>query len=112
MIERPGTISIWGPMGIGKSRLALEAARRVPDERSSFWVDLHRARDLEGALHTISVALALPHDDTAARAISAALSSRPLALLVLDGVDGVHDELVELVRQWARDAPDATIMVT
>lgn len=107
LVEPAGTVSVWGPMGVGKSRLMLEVARRT--RRSTFWVDLHRARDLEAALHIVAIALGLPQDDSDPHAIAYALGQRPSPLLVLDGVDGVHAEIVSLARSWA--SKDTTIVV-
>ena len=87
-------VTVTGPGGVGKTRLAQEAARQVSDDFSGgvCFVALATVRDAEMVLPTIARALGIAESPahTPAEMVQAALQERDL-LLVLDNVEQVLD---------------------
>lgn len=98
-LRAPGLVTLRGPPGIGKSRLAREGARSG-EGRRTWWVDLGGARtrdDLLGALASVfGVALGRVDEGTALELLAHALGSAGPALVVLDPVEHLvaHADLV------------------
>src|SRR5687768_1675537 len=91
---RSRLVTLYGPSGVGKSRLAAERLRGVADERRTAAVDLEDVGTLGDALGLIASALEAP---AAAADPVHVLAERlrelgPLTL-VFDHVDGVSSEL-------------------
>ncbi|MEJ7648967.1 MAG: BTAD domain-containing putative transcriptional regulator [Nakamurella sp.] len=106
-------VTLVGPRGIGKSRLAAEVARRLRAQQETAWSPLVDAG--QDALVAGSVArdlglVAAAGDPTAAIVQRAATTDR--ILLVLDGVDGVVDGAAALVQALREGAPSATLLTT
>src|SRR5688572_25868239 len=99
-------VSIVGPPGAGKTRLA----RAIAAEReAATWVAaLGEARGEAEAVTLIGEALGLGPRER----IGGALAGRPDALLVLDDVEPVLEALVRLVPQWLAEAPGARVLAT
>ncbi|MER7002045.1 BTAD domain-containing putative transcriptional regulator [Dactylosporangium sp. NPDC000555] len=110
-------VTLVGPGGAGKTRLAVEAAGR--DGREVSFADLSRVED--GALvpHAVAGALGLreggltPAAGAAdpVRALAGALAGRE-ALLVLDNCEQVIDGAAGLVRALLGQCPDLAVLAT
>jgi predicted ATPase len=115
-----GVVTLWGPAGIGKTRLALEVADRfmkADATRGAAFANLRQASDADGALRAIAVALspAAPPGGTRQeieQAIGRILHARGFFVLVLDGAERVATALNALATQWIADAKDARLLVT
>ncbi|TQL03123.1 LuxR C-terminal-related transcriptional regulator [Cellulomonas sp. SLBN-39] len=94
MLRHQRWVTVTGAAGAGKSRLALEVARRRP----AVMVPLDRAEP-GGVLLTLASALSIDHvaPRTAVATCAAALSAGDL-LLVLDDVDRVADEAADVAQ--------------
>jgi predicted ATPase len=111
-------VTIWGPAGMGKTRLALEAARAFaeahPDEVVRF-CELDAARDLPafcGAVaRALGVAVAAGKADAVDR-VGSALSAQGPLLLVLDNLEQVVEAATPAIGAWIRAAPEARFLVT
>ena len=91
LLEAHRVLVLSGPAGAGKSRLALEAARRAEAEGwPVWWVDLAEANDELHARLAAALDVPLATDDPAER-LGHSLRSLGRSLLVLDGAEGVHD---------------------
>ena len=118
LAERTAVITLWGPPGIGKTRLALELRRRAPPTISAFesllWVDLSLARDPASALRLLagSVGARLSRGETVALAVGRAFAGAGRVLAVLDGADALLPDLAALIAQWRQLAPLLTVIVT
>jgi predicted ATPase/class 3 adenylate cyclase len=106
-------VTITGPGGIGKTRLALQAAAELVDEfrDGTFWVPLAALRDLAPVPAAIAQALGLESDAlSGANDLSDYLHERRL-LLVLDNAEHLPD-VADLVATLLGDARDARVLVT
>lgn len=108
-------ISLIGVAGLGKTRLALEAAREVAAEYDggAWFVALDNCNDSDSIASTIasSLQLSLPGGDAAA-ALATALELRGPTLIVLDNAESCVDELRELLDHWKDGSPEARALVT
>lgn len=106
-LARGELVSLVGPGGIGKSRLA----RELVEDRASLWVDVADARSVVDVAHAIAAAagIVLPargDEDALAEALVSALVRRE-AVLVLDEAEGC----IAAVRVLAEHLHDATPLV-
>lgn len=108
-------VTLLGPGGVGKSRLAREAARQQAANYSGrvFFADATAARDLEGLCVTVAEALgaALPPGGNPVDGVSALLAARRRCLVVLDNVEHLQDAAGEAVTAWLEAARGARFLV-
>ena len=100
-------ITLTGPGGVGKTRLALEAARQAPHTfgDDTVWVDLAPLRDPALVQPTIAGALGVTLGDGAPMGrFSTALRARRL-LLVLDNCEQIAPAAVEIADLLAAAPP-------
>jgi predicted ATPase/DNA-binding CsgD family transcriptional regulator len=109
-------VTVRGPGGVGKSRLAAEGTRRLSRSASgSFpdsvcWVPVGAVADPEDLLRTIARALGLPVD-APADALGRAVSSRR-GLLVLDHGDRLTRGCADILDALLVDGPELSMLVT
>ncbi|MEJ2864440.1 BTAD domain-containing putative transcriptional regulator [Actinomycetospora flava] len=115
LARRSSLVTVHGPAGVGKTRLAVEAAHQVADTVPDgvWFVDLTAARDGAQVLDAITTALSLaaPARGSARDAVLGFLRERS-ALLVLDDCEHVLAEVASLVGALRRDAPRLAVVVT
>jgi serine/threonine protein kinase/predicted ATPase len=109
-------VVVWGPAGIGKTRLVLEASRdgqRSQNELVEF-ADLGQARDLDDVIRIVAQRLATSTrgSESPGQVIGRALGRLGKGLMVLDGVEYLARELGEAIDDWRRAAPDVRFVVT
>jgi predicted ATPase/DNA-binding SARP family transcriptional activator len=110
-------LTLTGPGGAGKSRLALELARRVAATGSppdGVWlVELAGVREdeLVGSSVASALGLSLPDNTPAASAVAVQLASRSL-LLVLDNCEHLLEGSSRLVAELLARCPDVAIVTT
>lgn len=108
-------VTITGPAGVGKTRLAVEAARTAlhldPDEVT--FADLAPAVDTPAAVAAIGLAVGLNDEPT--RLLRDALSNRlrlaPM-ILVLDNCEHLVDDLADVVAELLDATEDLRILAT
>jgi predicted ATPase/DNA-binding winged helix-turn-helix (wHTH) protein len=109
------TVTLTGPGGIGKSALALEAARGVlPDFRGGGrFVELAALSDPNLVPSEVARVLGLPlsADPSPAAAVARAIGTKKM-LLVLDNCEHVIDAAATLVEAIVRLCPGSTVLAT
>ncbi|HEY6522368.1 MAG TPA: NB-ARC domain-containing protein [Solirubrobacteraceae bacterium] len=106
-------VTLSGPGGSGKTRLALELARRVAGNVDAvWWVGLAHVLDPNEVMGAVSRAMGLPElvGVEAAERVLDHLRARS-ALVVLDNLEHVL-EVAPLIGQVARVAPEVRVLVT
>jgi len=107
--------TVVGPGGIGKTRLAIEAARRMQDEFPDgvWFVDLSPITDPDLVAHTVAHTLGIedPSDRPATQALVDALRGRRL-LLVLDNCEHVLGTSAAVVGPLLREGRTTRILAT
>jgi predicted ATPase/class 3 adenylate cyclase len=113
LVEQARVVTLTGPGGTGKTRLALEVARRIGDRfpDGAFFVELDVIREPDLLPSAIARALELgKQDEDVATALKAWLHDRRL-LLVLDNFEQIV-AAAPIVAALVAAAPDVRILVT
>ncbi len=106
-------VTVTGPGGVGKSRLAHAAGESLLDDfdRSVSWVSLAAADSLEVAIDSIGRSLGLLSPNLPAKeSIKRGLAGRRV-LLILDNVEQIL-ELASYIGELSREAPDVRFLAT
>ena len=117
LLDTDRLVTILGPGGVGKTRLALDVAWARLDETvdGTWWVDLAAVRDAEEAVHAVERTLDLGdprrEQEGAVDAICAALRDGS-ALLVLDNCEHVLPALGRHVAELLAGCPELRILTT
>ena len=114
--EAARLVTIVGPAGAGKTRVAIEWARARAGARIALFADLGGIDHLAGLCREIGDLLDLPllggsPEDHRAR-IARSLAARGRVLLVCDDLDAIVGVAREAFELWTRDAPELQILAT
>jgi predicted ATPase len=111
-LSEPGLVTLRGPAGIGKTRLARAAASSWS---TAWFVPLADARTAPELVRAVAAALEVPLQGQSDAALVAmlghALASRGDALLVLDNVEQLAGA-AEVVTAWRAAAPRLRVLAT
>ncbi len=112
-VGEPGLVTVAGPGGVGKSRLALEIAAPAEFAGGKSWVSLATVSADELVASTVAVALGLPVG-TGGPAVLLAGYFAPIgrALLVLDGCEAVVDGTASVAAGLLALCPTLSVLVT
>ena len=112
LLRRHRQVTLTGPPGVGKSRLALEAARSLEDEfPDGIWlVDFARAGDANDGVRLLAHAVDARGADPLARVASRLRHAA--VLLVLDACEHVLDEAARIVSTVLAECPHVRILAT
>ncbi len=112
LLERPGLVGVVGPLGAGKSALAVEAVRALTADapRQAWFVDASELTDHDALVAATASVLGLATDDPVAGLVEH-LEDRNDVLL-LDGVDGVLRPAAKLTRALRAACPALTLVAT
>ena len=109
-------VTLTGPGGIGKSRLARELSLSLLSkfEGGCWLADLLEARTAADVSRAVAHALGipLPAGENPAGAIAGALEFRKPLLLVLDGFEALVDHAAATIGVWAKRARNVRFLVT
>ncbi|MDQ1178620.1 LuxR C-terminal-related transcriptional regulator [Rhodococcus sp. SORGH_AS_0301] len=115
LLEQARLVTLLGPGGVGKTRLAAEIADRLSRSFQDrvYWVDLSSVRRCESVVATAAAAMSLrvsPGGDPRAQLLGH-LRERH-ALVVLDNCEHLLDILADLVTAMMDVAPDVRVLAT
>lgn len=104
-------VTVTGPGGVGKSRLAAHTAARSAPRDGVWWVELAPVRDPEFVDFAVVAALGLTDHTTRPprETLLAHLTERQL-LLVLDGFEHLVDACASLVAELSRRVPGLRVL--
>jgi predicted ATPase len=104
-------VTIVGPGGLGKTRLAVETSRRVGGSEAA-WVDLSPVTDGVGLVSAVAYALGVAEADERdlATVVRQRLASATV-LLVLDNLEQVAGA-GRVISRWLTDSPNLRILAT
>jgi len=110
-------LTLLGPAGAGKTRLALEFARQRAHEGGVWFCDLTEARDVDGVIvavgHALQVSLASVGSEQALiDQIARSVAARGDTLIILDNCEQVVDAAARVVARISELAPHATEIAT
>lgn len=114
VLDAPGIVTLRGPAGVGKTRLAAVAARRWRERRGApgWFCDLTSVRSLDGLVFALGRALDVPtREPDAAEKLGRALAGRGDVLVVLDNFEQLT-ALAQVVQAWRTAAPKTRFLVT
>lgn len=106
-----GLLTLTGPGGVGKTRLATEFAGAQPPAQWLF-VDLSAATSEHDLCRAVAAGLGLAVDSPDEQAVSHRLQRLGHQLLVLDNFEQMTQSAAEVVARWSRAAPAARLVVT
>ena len=108
-------VSIWGPAGVGKTRLAIQVASHLQSEvpHGVWWIDLSPLVDPSLVAHTVAATLGVRDRVglSVADALAKTLHERRL-LLVFDNCEHLVDACASLADSLLRACPDLKILAT
>lgn len=111
-LPRERLLTLVGPGGVGKTQLALAAARHLPPADGVWLLRLDSLADAGPLLDTLARTLALGANASRDEAALAQALS-PLAVrLVLDNAEHLVDALAPLLARLLAEAPRLTVLVT
>ncbi|XXX74628.1 tetratricopeptide repeat protein [Sorangium sp. So ce134] len=113
-------VTVWGPAGMGKTRLALELASRWAEAREgeAVWLcELTACRDLRAVCGAVARAIgaqvaAARREATLVERIGRALATEGPALLALDNLEHVLEQAAPALDAWVRAAPEVRFLAT
>ncbi|MER7166069.1 BTAD domain-containing putative transcriptional regulator [Micromonospora sp. NPDC000207] len=103
-------VTVVGPGGVGKTRLALEAARNRPDPDGPWFVELAGVRDGSSVAGTVADALGLPVPPGATE-LAAIVADRRI-LIVLDNAEHLPGAVTEVATALVAAGPEVRVLVT
>jgi len=116
MLETGRLISIVGPGGVGKTRIALRAAAQVEERYpdGACLVELAGLDDPGQLCNIVAACLGLPEQDAHSQreAVFGYLRERRRLLLILDTCEHLLDACAELAEQALSQAPGVTLLAT
>ena len=107
-------VSLVGPGGVGKSRLAIRAATdlRRGFSHGAWWVELAEIRDSALVSNAVMAALDLRDQAATARSVLLSYLREKQLLLVVDSCEHLLGAAAELVSEVMRTAPGVRVIVT
>lgn len=114
--EKTPMVTLLGPGGVGKTRLAQEAAHTLaqPLPGGCWWVDLSACSTAAGVTHAVLEAFGAGSGESEPpeERVASILQYRPRLLLILDNFEQVAEFAQATVGEWRRRAPHVQFLIT
>jgi len=112
--SRSRLITLHGPAGVGKSRMASEHLLAVTEGRRTLAVELSQCTSLVDALALVASRISAPPATGRDPSLVLGESLRDLGptTLVLDSIDGVREGLAEVLSSWLKVSPETHLLIT
>ena len=107
--RRRGAVTVWGPPGIGKTRLAIELCRKTS---RAWFCDLSSARDVRDVCGVVLAAIGRSASPVDPAVVGRALASLGDGVVVLDNFEHLTTLANETIGAWAIAAPSLAVVVT
>jgi predicted ATPase/DNA-binding winged helix-turn-helix (wHTH) protein len=113
LLAEPAAVTLVGPPGVGKTRLALEAGRARSHSLvgGALFADLTAVGVQLAVAGSLGLAVAEPMASLERR-LEHALSARGPTLLILDNCEGGLPQLRPVIERWCRAAPELRLLAT
>jgi predicted ATPase/DNA-binding CsgD family transcriptional regulator len=116
-LERSRLVTLTGPGGVGKTRLAVEVAHRCATRFGGGSIAvayLAAVRKADALAREVLAALRITHQGNTpvVDALVEHLRDRPATLLVLDNCERLWDEVAELLSTLVREVPHLVVLAT
>jgi len=113
LLDRCRLLTLIGPGGAGKTRLAVEALSRRPPPVPVAFIPLETVRQPESLITVLAAGLQVPDRPGVPlpETVAAALGEAP-RMIVLDGAEHLRDAVAALAGDLLAAAPEARILVT
>lgn len=109
-------VTLLGPPGVGKTRLAQQFARQAEGRSPSWFCDLSVAGDVPGLLRAarrdLDAEVGAAASADAAEALGGAIAARGRTVVILDDAAQLDAAAVDLLAAWTAAAPEALLLVT
>ncbi|WP_344093296.1 ATP-binding protein, partial [Nocardiopsis composta] len=115
LLSEARLVSVLGPGGVGKTRIALQVAQAVAPRFAdgARFVELSGLRDPELIAHTVASALGLPEQDSRSQLDHLLDHVRDRSLLiVLDTCEHISDACAMLAEVLLRESPGTSVLAT
>jgi predicted ATPase/serine/threonine protein kinase/Tfp pilus assembly protein PilF len=115
LVEEQRLITLLGPGGIGKTRLAQQFAAQNPVRFSAglWFCDLSEVHTVEGLIAAVASSIGLPLSQSdPAQQLSDALSGRGSLMLILDNFEQLRSRAGDVLSNWLSQAPELRLLVT
>lgn len=109
----PGLVTLCGPGGVGKTRLALEVSDRLAAPLPTWFADLTEAKTRDDVWLAVARALGIERFEGLSEAqLAEGLAGRGAGLVILDNAEQVVQHVAGLVRALQSRAAEARMLVT
>ncbi len=107
-------LTLLGPGGVGKTRLALEVGRQlaVHFPGGVWFCDAAEARDQDALLAAVARALSIRVDQGGLPCLTELLADQGRTLLILDNLEQVRDPAAHLISGWLDPLPELCFLCT
>jgi predicted ATPase/DNA-binding XRE family transcriptional regulator len=112
LLDRQRIITLTGPGGVGKTRVALRVAASEQRFAAVYFIDLGSVRDPSRVVGKILSALPAPAKDDESDAALAAALGTVQTLLIVDSCEHLTDMVGTIVATLVQRAPNVTVLAT